>query len=251
MVSTTIENCIPMKIDFIEQNVYLYQGLEIVSLSLSLPHPPFLASFCPSFLPSSQGSLLVWRDMGNRRKDFVAVAPQDSELFDYGYLWLWPVHRKMDFLSGKAELGYSASKAPCALRAVWKQEECCQEIQFEFLFFLLCLTLRQWISLDWRLDNLITWWYFYFTFFHCSVLVMVTITWDMGGGWKTRKWNLMSNFTKSLQSMGCKVKETCFNRENRVCRVTCWIYVQETKQVSRGHKPIINNHPMTMTAFQQ
>lgn len=143
MVSTTIENCIPMKIDFIEQNVYLYQGLEIISLSLSLfpPHPPFFppslrSLLCPSFLPSFQGSLLVWRDMGNRRKDFFAVAPQDSELFDHGYLWLWQVHGKMDFLSGKVELGYSASKAPCDLRAVWKQEEYYQEIQFEFLFFL-------------------------------------------------------------------------------------------------------------------
>lgn len=151
MVSATIENCIPMKIDFIEQHVYLYQGLEIISLSLSLSSPPsllpsppsllpslpsFHPSVLPSFLPSFQGSLLVWRDMGNRRKDFFAVAPQDSELFDHGYLWLWQVHGKMDFLSGKVELGYSASKAPCDLRAVWKQEECYQEIQFEFLFFL-------------------------------------------------------------------------------------------------------------------
>ena len=115
----------------------------------------------------------------------------------------------------------------------------------------LCLTLRQWGSLDWLLDTLITWWCFYFTFSHYSVLGMVTIIGDMGGGWKTRKWNLLSKFTKSKKTMGCKVKETCFNRENRVCRVTCWIYVQETKQVSRGHKPIINNHPMTTTTFQQ
>ena len=52
MVSTTIENCIPMKIDFIEQNVYLYQGLEIISLSLSLSSPPSLLPSPPSLLPS-------------------------------------------------------------------------------------------------------------------------------------------------------------------------------------------------------
>lgn len=50
MVSTTIENCIPMKIGFTEQNVYLYRGLEIASLSLSLL--PTLPSFHPSVLPS-------------------------------------------------------------------------------------------------------------------------------------------------------------------------------------------------------